>query len=48
MMKFMAPELFAPERFYKKDSVPTPQTDIYAFGMVIFQVSEWYHGYLPF
>ena len=39
-MKFMSPELLVPEEFGNKSSVPTPQGDIYAFGMVIFQVRE--------
>ena len=39
-IKFMAPELLVPDESKKKDTVPTPQADIYAFGMVIFQVSE--------
>jgi len=47
-MKFMAPELLVPEKYGKEDSIPTPQADIYAFGLVIFQVCEQYHGYLSF
>jgi len=39
-VRFMAPELLMPEKFGKEDSVPTPQADIYAFGLVIFQVRE--------
>ena len=35
---FMSPELLVPSKFGFKDSIPTPQADIYAFGMVIFQV----------
>jgi len=46
-MGFMAPELLVPERFGKKYSVPTPQADVYAFGLVIFQVGEQYRGYRP-
>ena len=38
MMKFMSPELLVPSKFDIKDSVPTPEADIYAFGLVIFQV----------
>jgi len=30
----------APKEFGKEDSVPTPQADIYAFGLVIFEVRE--------
>ena len=37
---FISPELLAPSRFGKRESVPTPEADIYAFGMVIFQVCE--------
>jgi len=39
-MTFMSPELLIPEEFGKKDAVPTSQSDIYAFGLVIFQVRE--------
>jgi len=35
---FMSPELLVPSRFGTKDLVPTPEADIYAFGLVIFQV----------
>ena len=37
---FTSPELLIPEAFGKNDSLPTPQADIYAFGLVIFQVCE--------
>ena len=47
-MGFMSPELLTPDRFDKKDSKPTPQADIYAFGMVIFQVCERDHRCRPF
>jgi len=47
-MKFLAPELLVPERFGKEDSVPTPQADIYAFGLVIFQVCEQHRVYRSF
>lgn len=39
-MTFMSPELLVPPRFGLKDSVPTPEADTYAFGLVIFQVRE--------
>ena len=39
-MTFMSPELLVPSRFGRKDSVPTPEADIYAFGLVIFQVHK--------
>jgi len=35
---FMSPELLIPQEFGKKDAIPTPQSDTYAFGLVIFQV----------
>ena len=35
MMQFMAPELLVPGG---KKAKPTPQADIYAFGMTIYQV----------
>ena len=37
-MAFMSPELFAPSEFGMKDSIPTPEADVYAFGLVTFQV----------
>jgi len=45
-MTFMSPELLIPEEFGKKNAVPTPQSDIYAFGLVIFQVREQNYTYL--
>jgi hypothetical protein len=41
-MMFMSPELLVPSRFGLTESVPIPEGDIYAFGLVIFQVCE--HG----
>ena len=38
-LTFMAPELLVPSKFGFEDSFPTPQADIYAFGLVIFEVS---------
>ena len=35
---FMSPELLAPSNFGTEDSTPITQVDIYAFGLVIFQV----------
>jgi len=35
---FMSPELLIPDEFGREDAVPTPQSDTYAFGLVIFQV----------
>ena len=43
---FMSPELLVPEEFGKKDAASTPQADIYAFGLVIYQVCEQACGYL--
>lgn len=37
-LMFMLPELLAPQRFGAKNPTPTPQSDVYAFGLVIFQV----------
>jgi len=34
---FMSPELLVPSKFGTKDLAPTPEADIYAFGLVIFQ-----------
>jgi len=42
---FRSPELLIPKLFGKKDESPTPQSDIYAFGLVIFQVRVQDHGY---
>ena len=44
-MTFMSPELLVPQEFGKEYVVPTPQADIYAFGLVIFQVRQWDFGY---
>ena len=42
---FKSPERLVPEEFGKKDALPTQQADIYAFGLVIFQVRERDHRY---
>jgi len=47
-MTFMSPELLVPEEFGKTNAAPTPQSDIYAFGLVIFQVCGQDYGYLLF
>ena len=39
-MMFMSPELLVPSNFGMKDSIPTQEADIYAFGLVTFQVRE--------
>ena len=41
-MRFMSPELLVPSKFGMKDLVPTPEADVYAFGLVVFQVCK--HG----
>ena len=38
--KFKSPELLVPEEFGKESTKPTPPADIYAFGLVIFQVCK--------
>ena len=45
---FMSPELLVPGKFGFTESVPTPEADIYAFGLVIYQVCEHDRGYPPF
>ena len=39
-MWFTSPELMVPTMYDKEYSPTTPEADIYAFGMVIFQVCE--------
>jgi len=45
---FMSPELLVPSKFGFAESIPTPEADIYAFGLVIYQVCEQDRGHLPF
>jgi len=47
-LAFMPPEIMVPSKFGFTDSVPTPEADIYAFGLVIFQVCEQDREYLSF
>ena len=47
-LTFMSPELLVPSKFGMKDSIPTPEGDIYAFGLVTFQVCEQDLGYRLF
>jgi len=47
-MMFMSPELLVPPMFGFEDSIPTPEADIYAFGLVVFQVCERGGGYRSF
>ena len=42
-MTFMSPELLVPSLFNVKNAVPTTESDIYAFGLVIFQVCAEHH-----
>ena len=42
---FKSPERLVPEEFGRKDALPTQQADIYAFGLVIFQVCKQGNGY---
>lgn len=44
----MSPELLLSPGFGIQDSVPTPEADVYALGLVIFQVCEWDREYQPF
>jgi len=49
MVTFMSPELLVPEMYGMTTARPSPQADIYAFGLVIFQVREQdreYHLFL--
>ena len=46
-MTFTSPELLAPSMFDMEDSTPTPEADIYAFGLVIFQVCDQNCEYRP-
>ena len=43
---FMAPELLVPSIFGVKNAFPTPEADVYAYGLVILQVCEEHGGYL--
>ena len=45
-MWFMPPELLVPSMFGVKNAIPTPEADIYAFGLVTFQVCEGHGGFL--
>jgi len=45
---FMSPELLVPSKFGMDNSLPTPEADVYAFGLVILQVCEQYCGYRLF
>jgi len=45
---FMSPELLVPSRFDLTESKPTPEADIYAFGLVVHQVCDHDRGHQPF
>jgi len=45
IVMFMSPELLVPQRFGFAESIPTPEADIFAFGVVIYQVCEHDRGY---
>jgi len=47
-VQFMSPELLLPEEFGQESARPTLQADIYAFGLVIFQVRKRDYGYRVF
>ena len=44
-VEFKSPEHFDPEKFGANYPLVTPEADVYAFGMTIFQVLEQYSGY---
>jgi len=39
-LMFMSPELLMPSKFGSTEAVPTPEADIFAFGLVIYQVCD--------
>ena len=43
-LSFMPPELLVPSMFGVDNPIPTPEADIYAFGLVISQVCEGHGG----
>ena len=47
-MTFMSPELLMPSKFGRSESIHTLEADIYAFGLVIFQVCGRDHNYQLF
>jgi serine/threonine protein kinase len=47
-LAFMSPELLVPSDFEVENPIPTPEADVYAFGLVIYQVCKQDRGYLSF
>ena len=47
-LMFMSPELLVPSKFGFTESKPTPEADIFAFGLVIYQVCDHDRGHPPF
>jgi len=47
LVNFMSPELLAPDMYDEEDVKATPEADVYAFGLVIFQVCRRDHGCQP-
>lgn len=43
---FMSPELLMPSKFSVENPIPTTQSDVYAFGLVVYQVCEGSRGFL--
>jgi serine/threonine protein kinase len=43
---FMPPESLVPSVFGLENAIPTQERDIYALGLVVFQVREEHGGYL--
>lgn len=39
---WMSPEMYLPENFNLKDGKPTKESDIYAFGILIYEVSAFF------
>ena len=46
MLTFMAPELLVPTKYGLDKAVPTREADIYAYGLVILQVTAFFCRHL--
>ncbi|KAJ7735828.1 kinase-like domain-containing protein, partial [Mycena maculata] len=48
--RWMAPELLAPSRFGETSAAPTFESDVFAFGMVLYEATRkiWSGGCIPF